>query len=86
MVPEVNLTIGYQITANLSVFAGYNFLYASNVLRAPAQLNRTLNPFGIPAITGDPPGPFPSPKEPSFTFQSSDFWAQGLNVGLAFRF
>jgi len=86
VVPEVNLTIGYQITPNLSVFAGYSFLYASNVLRAPAQLNRTINPFGIPAITGDPPGAFPSPKEPSFTFQSSDFWAQGLNVGLAFRF
>ena len=45
-----------------------------------------FNPFGIPAITGDPPGPFPGPKEPSFSFQSSDFWAQGLNVGLAFRF
>ncbi|MEW6284538.1 MAG: BBP7 family outer membrane beta-barrel protein [Candidatus Eremiobacterota bacterium] len=26
------------------------------------------------------------PAEPSFKFKSSDFWAQGINVGLSVRF
>jgi opacity protein-like surface antigen len=86
VVPEVGLTLGYQITRRISVFAGYTFLYVSNVLRAPGQVNRTINPVGVPAITGDPPGPRPGPAQPSFKFQSSDFWAQGLNFGLALRF
>ena len=86
VMPEVGLTLGYQITRRISVFAGYTFLYVSNVLRAPGQVNRTINPSGVPAITGDPPGPRPGPAQPSFKFQSSDFWAQGLNVGLALRF
>jgi len=85
-VPEVDLTLGYQITPRISVFAGYTFMYASNVLRAPAQVNRTVNPFGAPAFTGDPPGPQIGPAEPSFKANSSGFWAQGLNIGLAFRF
>jgi hypothetical protein len=86
VVPEVGLTLGYQITQRISVFAGYTFLYVSNVVRAPEQVNRTINPVGVPAITGDPPGPRSGPAQPSFKFQSSDFWAQGLNVGLALRF
>jgi hypothetical protein len=86
VVPEVGLTLGYQITRRISMFAGYTFLYVSNVLRAPGQVNRTINPVGVPAITGDPPGPRSGPAQPSFKFQSSDFWAQGLNVGLALRF
>jgi hypothetical protein len=85
-VPELNLTLGYQITPRISVFAGYTFMYASNVLRAPAQVNRTVNPFGAPAFTDDPPRPQIGPSEPSFKANSSGFWAQGLNIGLAFRF
>jgi hypothetical protein len=86
VVPEAGLTLGYQITPRLSVFGGYTFLYASNVVRAPQQLNRNINPAQAPAITGDPPAPLTGPAQPSFRFKSSDFWAQGLNVGIAFRF
>jgi hypothetical protein len=86
VVPEAGLTVGYQITPQLSVFGGYTFLYASNVVRAAEQVNRNINPTGRPAITGNPPGPLVGPAQPAFRFNSSDFWAQGLNVGVAFRF
>jgi hypothetical protein len=86
VVPEAGLTLGYQLTPQVSVFGGYTFLYASNVVRAPRQINRDINPSQAPAISGDPPGPVKGPAEPSFRFKSSDFWAQGLSVGLAFRF
>lgn len=86
VVPEGNINLGFQITPRMSVFAGYTFLYASHVLRAPGQVNRDLNPFLIPAISGSPT-PIPiGPAQPSFKFTSSDFWAHGLNAGLAFRF
>jgi hypothetical protein len=86
VVPEAGLTLGYRITPGLSVFAGYTFLYASNVVRAPQQVNRQINPTGAPAITGNPPRTLVGPAQPSFTFNASDFWAQGLNVGVAYRF
>ena len=51
-----------------------------------ADTNRQINPTGAPAITGNPPRTLVGPAQPSFKFNSSDFWAQGLNVGLAYRF
>ena len=53
---------------------------------AVQQINRNINPVGVAAITGNPPAPRIGPAEPSFKFNASDFWAQGLNVGVAFRF
>ena len=86
VVPEAGLTLGYQITPRMSVFGGYTFLYANNVVRAPQQVSRTINPVQAPAITGNLPQPLTGPAQPSFRFNASDFWAQGLNVGVAFRF
>ncbi len=86
VVPEAGLTLGYRITPWLSVIGGYTFLYASHVVRAPEQINRNLNPTQSVAITGNLPAPLKGPAEPSFKFNGSDFWAQGLNAGLAFRF
>ncbi len=31
--PQVTLNIGYQVTRNLRVYAGYDYLYWSNVAR-----------------------------------------------------
>ena len=39
----------------------------------------------LPCFAGCVP-PQQDAAEPSFKFKSSDFWAQGINVGLAFRF
>ena len=82
VVPEAGLTLGYRLTPWMSVVAGYTFLYASDVVRAPQQINRVVNY----SSGSNAPGPPTGPQEPSFRFKSSDFWAQGLNVGLAFGF
>jgi len=37
-------------------------------------------------MVGEPPVALQGVAEPSFKFKGSDFWAQGLNVGLGFRF
>jgi hypothetical protein len=86
VMPELGLGIGYQITSGASVFVGYTFLYTNNVVRPGNQISRTINPTQAPAISENPGAPLQGPAQPSFKFNSSDFWAQGLNVSLAFRF
>ncbi len=86
VVPEIGLNIGYQITSWASVFVGYTFLYTNNVARPGNQINRTVNPTQSTSYTEDPAARLQGPAQPSFKFNSSDFWAQGINVGLTFRF
>ena len=82
VVPEIALAVSYRVTPTLSIFAGYTFLYASNVVRAPHQINRTVN-YTSPDL---PPGLPLGPQEPSFSFKSSSFRAQALGIGLTMRF
>jgi hypothetical protein len=81
VMPEVTLNVGYQVTDWMRLFVGYNFLYLSNVARAGDQINRTVNPTGIPLNGSTLQGA----AQPSFTFHSTDFYAQGVNFGLEFR-
>ena len=43
VVPEIGINLGYNVTQNLRLFAGYNFLYWTNVLRVADQVDTTLN-------------------------------------------
>jgi hypothetical protein len=84
VVPEIGVRVGYRITSKLSASIGYTFLYWSDVARPGDQINRTVNPALVPISRTF--GTLGGPAQPSFTFQHSDFWAQGLNFGLEFRF
>ncbi len=86
VVPEVGLNVGYQITPGMSVFVGYTMLYANNVVRPGNQINRNINTTQSVSWVGEPPATLQGPAQPSFKFNTSDFWAQGINVGLGFRF
>lgn len=86
VVPEVGFNIGYRITEWTSVFVGYTFLYTNNVTRPAQQIDRSINPTQSASFGGTPPTPLEGPARPSFKFSGTDFWAQGINVGLAFRF
>jgi hypothetical protein len=86
VVPEVGLNIGYRITSWAAVSVGYTFLYTNNVVRPGNQINRNINPTQSTAYSGDPAPQRQGPAQPSFKFNSSDFWAQGINAGLSFRF
>lgn len=84
VVPEVNMNVGVQVNNNVRVFMGYSFLYWSNVVRPGDQIDPVLNRNLIPTSStfGTPGGP----ARPAFSFNESDFWGHGLNVGLEFRF
>jgi hypothetical protein len=86
VVPEAALSAGWRLTPSLSIVAGYTFLYVNNVARPGNQIDRVINPTQAPAIDNAPPGPLVGPARPAFKFNGSDFWAQGINVGVMFNF
>jgi hypothetical protein len=85
VVPETTLSLGYQVTRRLRVFLGYTFLYMSNVARPGDQMSHTINPSQGPAFTGLPSNTLVGSAAPTFPGSQTDFWIQGLNVGIEFR-
>jgi hypothetical protein len=86
VVPEAGVNVGFRLTNWASIVVGYTFLYASNVARPGNQLDRVINPTQSPAISLDTPAPLVGAARPRFKFEGSDFWAHGLNAGIAFNF
>jgi hypothetical protein len=85
VVPEVGINLGYQLTDRVRAFAGYNFLYWSNVVRPGEQIDPVLDITQIPNFA--PPGtPSAGQNRPRVSFKESDFWAQGLTFGLEFTY
>jgi hypothetical protein len=79
VVPEIGINVGYQFTNHIRGFVGYNFLYWSSVVRPGNQIDPVVNPNLIPPSQ---PG---GPQRPTFNFNGSDFWAQGITFGLDIR-
>lgn len=84
VVPEAGINFGYALTRHIRLTCGYTLLYWSNVFRAGDQIDRAINPTELTSLVGR--GPLTGPARPNFTFQSTDFWAQGLTFGLQFRY
>jgi Putative beta barrel porin-7 (BBP7) len=83
VIPEAELSLGYQLTNHVRVFAGYNFLYWSNVVRPGDQVDTNVNPNLVPSsMTFGAAG---GPARPAFNGRSTDFFAHGANVGMEFR-
>jgi hypothetical protein len=84
VLPELTLSVGYQFTENIRAYVGYNFLYWSNILSPGDQIDRVINPNQVPNFP--PSAPVTGASHPLIPFKQNDFWAQGLNFGLEFRF
>jgi len=84
VVPQIDINVGYQMTRHLRAFVGYSFLYASNVVRPGDVIDRTVNLTQIPSNLG--PGSLMGPARPALFVRDTEFWAQGMNFGLEFRY
>ena len=83
VVPEITTNIGFQVTQNLKFYVGYNYLYWSNVVRPGDQIDRTVD---VALVPNPPAGVVPSSTQrPVPTFRQSDFWAQGVQFGVEWR-
>lgn len=83
-VPEANLTAGYLVAPWFRVLVGYDFLYWNRIQRAGGQIDRGLD------LTQTPSSPTYNPGSvgaaPRYPATRSDFWAQGINVGIELRY
>lgn len=83
VVPEMGVKIGFDITERVRIFAGYDFLWISEVVRAGEQIDPVINRARLPFAVGEPD---PGVNRPTVLFRSTDFWAQGASFGLEWRF
>lgn len=82
VVPEMGLTVGYQLTPHIKALAGYNFIYWSSVVRPGNQIDRTVNASLLPGS----PVPASGAPRPAFAFNGTDYFAHGVNFGLEFDY
>jgi hypothetical protein len=84
VVPEVQVTIGYQCLECLRFFFTYDFLYWTQTLRPGDQINPLLNPARIPTFLGY--DPTAGPAEPTVPFRAHGFWIQGVSIGMEWKY
>ncbi len=81
VVPELGVQIGYQVNSSIRVHAGYTGLYWSEAVWAGKNIDLQVNPNLLPPVV-NPGGPF----RPQNRFEGTSLWAQGLDVGVEFRY
>jgi hypothetical protein len=82
LLPELDLTLNYQVSRCLALSVGYTLLFLTESVRAGDQIDPRVNPTYIPGSRIPPTGtPRPSPRLPS-----TSIWAQGVNIGGVLEF
>ena len=79
-VGELGATVDWAIWSQCRLSVGYTFLWWSQVARAAAQVDPTVN------ATQFPPGTLSGPAAPAYHLRTTDFWGQGLNLGFEYQF
>src|SRR5947209_7010179 len=80
VVPEADLTLGRQVTDCCRVFVGYTFVYVSSVARPGQAVDPVVN---LAQLT---PGAFAGELRPQRRDATTEFWVQGLNLGVELRY
>jgi hypothetical protein len=86
ILPSLELSASYQLTPYLRAFAGYDILYWTQVIRPGNQINHNVNLSQNPVLDPNGVGTLVGPAQPAPLVNRSDFWAQGISVGLEFRY
>jgi hypothetical protein len=81
--PEADIRLKYQVTKRIQAFMGYSFLYLNNVARPGGLIDRSINVSQLPSQIG--PGTLVGAANPVGGIHTTDFWAQGITVGLEIR-
>lgn len=80
IIPEFGATLGFALTPSLRVTAGYSFLYWTNVVRPGDQIDLTVDTDQLPPASASN-----NSARPHLVLDDTDFWAQGLNFGVDYR-
>ena len=84
VVPEIATNLTVQVTRHLTVTLGYTYLYVSDVVRPGDQIGTRVNTTLVP--TSQNFGARFGGQSPTTTLVNSNYWAQGINVGLTYGF
>ncbi len=87
LVPQVNLNVGYEITDNIRVHVGYDYIYISAMARPVDQLTRS---FSTTALSlGNNTGSLLNNNTqsinifaPGFKVHNDQSWIYGINMGV----
>jgi hypothetical protein len=83
---DLELKVGVKLTRYLRASIGYELLGLGNVIRPGDQIDRAINTTQAGAGPGGVPPTLSGTANPAAPFNQSNFWAQGLNFGLEWRF
>jgi hypothetical protein len=72
-ITELGYTLAYRFAPNTQLTVGYTLLYFNDILTAGSAIDPTVGTAG-------------GNTRPQFTFHHSDFWVQGINLGLTREF
>lgn len=72
-ITEVGYTLAYRFAPCTQLTVGYSFIYFSDIVTAGSAIDPTIGTAGGTA-------------RPEFRFRHSDFWVQGINLGLTKQF
>jgi hypothetical protein len=79
-IPQFSYRLGYRITQQWTLMAGYTLIYFGEVARAGDQIDVVVNPNLIPPPVGG------GPARPAYNFNPSDLVLQGITLGAQFNF
>jgi len=79
---DMSISVGYCVLPNVTVRLGYDFLWASNVLRPGRQIDLAVNPTLLPFNAAAPAGAL----RPAFKFDGESFYMHGISLGVAVQF
>jgi hypothetical protein len=79
---DTSFNLRYRITDNVQFRLGYEFFWASSVLRPGQQIDLGVNPTLLPFNNASLSGPI----RPWYRPDGEIFWMHGINVGLSVQF
>lgn len=86
VIPEGTLKLGLKLSDVGRLYVGYNFMYLSDAIRPGDQIDRTINPMQVAALNPGGAGAMVLADRPRPMMSRTDFWVQGLIIGLETRY
>jgi Putative beta barrel porin-7 (BBP7) len=83
IIPSVELKFSYAVTPTCRLFVGYDFLYWNQVVRPGSQVDHNIN-LSQSVVLGN--GALTGAASPAPLLNRTDFWAQGMTLGVEFRY
>lgn len=85
-IPQLGLTLGYQVSRKCRVYAGYDLMYWTNVVRPGSQIDPNINTQQANWSTNFNPGPGTILTNPNPLFVQGTYWINGVNISMEFRY